>query len=102
MGTAFLTAINAAFRRIHLEDPNFDLAAKRFFYRPLHLYFFPENEYEGLLCATISAQNITRFFYAFFALIFLLNTNLFLETEIPVEQLPLYDLTNLWEPLHCL
>lgn len=71
LGTAFLTAVNGAFRRLRLQDLKYEASGKYFFYRPFHLYFFPEFEYEGLLAATISAQNITRFFYAFMVFIFL-------------------------------
>lgn len=73
LGTSFLTAVNAAFRRSHLQDPNFEPSGKHFFYRPFHLFFFPEHEYEGLLCATMSAQNITKFFYAITVLFLLAN-----------------------------
>ena len=95
VGTSFLTAVNGAFRRLHLQDPNFEASGKHFFYRPFHLYFFPEHEYEGLLCATISAQNITRFFYAITALFFLMNTSLFQEKGLTIKQFPLYDLSSL-------
>lgn len=61
LGNAFLTALNSALRRLQLLDPNFELAKKGFFYRRLHMLLMPEHEYEGILCATIVAQNIVRF-----------------------------------------
>jgi putative hemolysin len=50
---------------------------KLFFYRPFHLYFFPEHEYEGLFFAAVCAQNIARFCYAASAVLFLQATPLF-------------------------
>lgn len=47
-----------------------------FFYRPFHLFFFPDHEYEGLFFATICAQSITRFSYAAIAVLFLISTPL--------------------------
>ena len=73
VGTAFLTALNSSFRRIHKEDPRIKSIGKRFFYRPFHLFFFPEQEYEGIFFATISALNITRFGYATCAVLILLQ-----------------------------
>lgn len=72
IGTFFLTAVNNAFRRLHKNDAEkqFRTLGYRFFYRPFHLYFFPNHEYEGLFFATICAQNITRFCYTAAALIF--------------------------------
>jgi len=96
IGLAYLTAVNGALYRMHVQDPNFEVSGKRFFYRRFHLFFFPEHEYDGLLFATIAAKNVTRFFYAITSLIFLFNTKLFQEKILPVEQLPLYDFTNLW------
>jgi putative hemolysin len=79
IGTFFLTAVSSAFRRLHRRDSKKEIIAlgKLFFYRPFHLYFFPMHEYEGLLFATICAQNIARFCYAASAIIFLLLTPLF-------------------------
>ncbi len=79
VGTFFLTAVSSAFRRIHKRDSKKQLKelGNLFFYRPFHLFFFPDHEYEGLFFATICAQNITRFFYAACAIFFLVNTPLF-------------------------
>src|ERR1700733_1044631 len=63
LGHAFLTALNGALRRLQLQDPNFELGKPVFFYRRFHSFFMPEYEYEGLLCATIVAQNVIRFAY---------------------------------------
>ncbi len=73
ISTATLAALSGAFRRLHIQDPNFQPSRKRFFYHPIHLYFFPNHQYEGLLAATLSAQNITRFLYAVCALLFVIN-----------------------------
>jgi len=47
-----------------------------FFYRPFHLLFFKEHEYESIFFAAICAQNITRFCYAACAILFLTHTDL--------------------------
>jgi putative hemolysin len=75
IATAFLSALGGSFRRLHLQDPNFAPYQKHFFYRPFHLHFFPNHEYEGMLAAVLSAQNVTRFFYATSALLFVLSSN---------------------------
>jgi len=79
MGTFFLTAVSSAFRRIHKRDSKKQIKAlgNLFFYRPVHLFFFPDHEYEGLFFATLCAQSITRFSYAALAVLFLANTPLF-------------------------
>jgi putative hemolysin len=81
LGMFFLAALSKAFRQTHKRDSEKQLLAlgKLFFYRPMHLYFFPKNAYEGLLFATICAQNIARYCYAFSALIFFMATPLFQE-----------------------
>lgn len=79
IGTFFLTAVTSAFRRIHKRDSKKLLLStgKLFFYRPFHLYFFPQHEYEGLFFAAVCAQNVVRFFYAASAVLFLQATPLF-------------------------
>ncbi|NGX42027.1 MAG: Magnesium and cobalt efflux protein CorC [Chlamydiae bacterium] len=72
IGTAFLVAFNVAMRRMHLQEHKIETSTKLFFYRPIHVYFLPDFEYEGLLCANIAAQSITRFFYIFTAPLLLL------------------------------
>lgn len=99
LGTFFLTSVSSAFRRIHKRDSRRQLKAlgNTFFYRPFHLFFFPEHEYEGLFFVTICAQNITRFFYVTSAIFFLLNTPLF---EREASQIAhgegLYDFSLFW------
>lgn len=80
-GTFFLTALSSSFRRIHRRETKKLLKSlgPLFFYRPFHLHFFPDHEYEGLFFATVCAQNVTRFFYATSALLFLLGTSLVTE-----------------------
>lgn len=74
LGTAFLSALSASLRKLHLQDPNFEPSENRFFYRPFHLRFFPEHEFEGILAAVLSALNTTRFMFASSAILFVLNT----------------------------
>ena len=88
--------MNVAFGRMHFQGLKLEGSLKHFFYRPFHLYFLPEQEYEGLLCATLSAQNITRFFYAFFTLFFLLSVNFFRVESSPLDHPPLYDMAKMW------
>ncbi len=80
IGTAFLSALNAAFRKLHFQDPNYEPSQKEFFYRSLHNYLFPKHEYEGLLTAAISAQNITRCCFAISSLLLLLAPPFIFET----------------------
>ena len=96
IGTAVVNAVNGALRRLHSQDTDLETSEMIFPYRKLHHFFFPKYEYEGLLCASLSALTLTRFFFAFTSLIFLLNTPLF-EKEIPsIEELPLYNFIPLW------
>lgn len=96
-GTFFLTAVSSAFRRIHKREAKKQIAqlGNFFFYRPFHLFFFPEHEFEGLFFTTICAQNLARFCFATSAYIFLAHTELFTGK---VEALPsaLYDFTWFW------
>ncbi|MEI8124147.1 MAG: hemolysin family protein [Parachlamydiaceae bacterium] len=89
LGTFFLTALSSAFRRIHKRDSHkhIETAGKWFFYRPLQRYFFKDNEYEGIVFATICAQNIARFGYVASAIIFLLATPLFHQPGV-AHQIP--------------
>lgn len=79
LGTFFLTGLTSAFRKIHRRDSKklITAAGKGFFYRPFHLYFFPEQMYEGLFFAAVCAQNIARYCYVASAVIFLMATPLF-------------------------
>lgn len=96
LGTFFLTAVTSAFRRIHKRDSKKQIAAlgNLFFYRPFHLFFFPEHEYESLLFTTICAQNITRFCYAASAVIFLIHTPLLEHQTDNIHYT--YDFTWFW------
>lgn len=95
MGTFFLTAVISAFRRVHKRDSKKQMKAlgNLFFYRPFHLIFFPDHEYESLFFATICGQNVTRFFYAALSVLFLTNTKMYLANDI---SMPLYELSDLW------
>ncbi len=100
IGTFFLTAMTSAFRRIHRRDSKNQIigTGKGFFYRPFHLHFFPEHEYEGLFFATVCAQNVTRYCYVASAVIFLLATPLFQHKQgLPLTAMPqIYDFTLFW------
>ena len=73
LGTFVLTSLAAALRSIHEREGLKILKSigRKFFYRPLHLFFFPNDEYEGLFFATTCAQNMARFFFAGSAALFL-------------------------------
>lgn len=74
MGTFFLTAVSSALRRTNKRDLHKLLQSLggAFFYRPIHLFFLPEHEYEGIFFATTCAQNITRFCSTVAMLVFLI------------------------------
>jgi CBS domain containing-hemolysin-like protein len=99
LGTFFLTGLTSAFRKIHKRDSKklITAAGKGFFYRPLHLYFFPEQLYEGLFFAAVCAQNIARYCYVASAVIFLMATPLFdhefLNTQSTASE---YDFRAFW------
>ncbi len=78
-GMFFLTIINSALRKLHRKDAErqLDIIGLRFFYRPLHRFFLPNNEYEGLFFATLWTQSIVRFCYAVSVLGFLSQTTFF-------------------------
>jgi putative hemolysin len=96
--TFCLTALSSAFRRMHKKDAieQLNRLGKWFFYRPFHLHFFPQHEYEGLFFATIVAQNISRFCYAATILMFLSHTDLFHNAITAAESSAPYDFTWLW------
>lgn len=99
-GTFFLTALTSAFRRIHKRDSAKQMlaAGKWFIYRPFHLYFFPNHEYEGLFFAAVCAQNVARYCYAVSAILFLFATPLFqpAATAIAVPTPQTYEFTYFW------
>lgn len=74
LGTAFLSALSASLRKLHLQDPNFEPSESRFFYRPFHHRFFPQHKFEGILAAVLSALNTTRFLYASTAILSVSNS----------------------------
>lgn len=98
LGTFFLTALTSAFRRIQKRDwKQVAAPANWLFYRSFHLYFFPQNEYEGLFFASVCAQNIARCCYGAAAALFLLGTPLFDETLLTDPLLPSsYDFRIFW------
>lgn len=78
--------MTSAFRRVYRHDSKMHvLMGKGFFYRPFHMYFFPENEYEGLFFAAVCAQNIARYCYVGSMVFFLLETPLFLDNVTPLQ-----------------
>ncbi len=68
LGNFSLTALISALRKIHKRDSKklFKELGSRFFYRPLHLFFFPTHEFEGIFFSCITAQNLTRICFAVF------------------------------------
>lgn len=77
-GTFFLTSMSSALRRIHKHGSQLQFG-KAFFYRPIHCFFLPNYELEGIYFASICSQAITRFCSAVFIFIFLLFYFLFPE-----------------------
>ena len=65
IGLSLLTAFASALRRSHKRDSKKQLKeiGGFFTYRPFYLFFFPKDEYEGLLFSIICAQNVSRFFF---------------------------------------
>lgn len=57
------------------------LVSSRFFYAPIHNYFFPKFQREGLLFALSYGQNIARFFFSTAVVTFLFATPLFSSGE---------------------
>lgn len=75
-GTFILSAFSTAFRRIHpdMVQKQFTKLGKTFFYRPFHLFFFPNNDQEGIYFVTICALSLTRFCFCLSAFwLFLLS-----------------------------
>lgn len=75
IGLFTLTAFNSALRRLQKKDVKKKLSAtgKLFFYQSIHQFFFPHLSYEGIFFASTSAQNLLRFFYATFSILFLVS-----------------------------
>lgn len=71
-GLFLLTALASSLRRLNKKDSKKLLKeiGMLFIYRPFHLFFFPKEEYEGLLFASICTQNVCRFFFVLFAAFF--------------------------------
>lgn len=69
LGTFILTAFSTSLRRVLRRNSQKELEelGRLFFYRPVHLYFLPQHEYEGLIFASLSTLNFCRFLFAFTA-----------------------------------
>ena len=65
IATFMLEAFKIAFRRLQQKDIKKTLNAlgNGFFYRTLHLHFFPNRDYEGISFALTCSVTITRFCY---------------------------------------
>ncbi len=102
VGTSLLTALSSGLRSIHKRESEKQLKAlgNHFWYRKFHCYFFPEDEYETISFAVTSAQNITRFFFATFSIVFLMQTQAFqsilVEAEDFMTPVIAYCLATLW------
>lgn len=77
LGMFFLTAFKSALKKIQKKDSQRLLKSlgPAFLYRPFHLFFFPKQEYEGVFLATVCGQNVARFCYAGFAVMFLMGSS---------------------------
>ena len=97
LGIFLLTALSSAFRRMHKDDLQTQIASfgKFFIYRPFHLFFFKQQGFEGLFFTILCAQNIARFCYAIFTYLFMSNTHLF-KSIGPSEPSQLYDFSLFW------
>lgn len=84
VGSFSLTALSHSLRHLQKQKAQkLQLLPRFFFFRPLYLFFFPQQqEFEGLFFSILCAQNIMRFCYAVAAYVFLAHTPLFLQ-EIP-------------------
>jgi putative hemolysin len=78
-GSFFLTAFISAIRCLNRREAREEFIALKglFFYRPFHLFFFPEKEYEGIFFGSIVAQNLCRFCFAAASVFFLSQTKTF-------------------------
>lgn len=79
--------MTSAFRRVQKRDSIKQLKeiGNLFFYQSFHRFFFPKDDYEGIFFATICAQNIARFCYAAFSVIFLSRTHIVQQLDINNE-----------------
>lgn len=63
LGLFALASLASALRKLHERDST--IAMKEignvFFFHPVYSFFFPENDYEGILFSTTVAQSIARF-----------------------------------------
>ncbi len=73
-----MTALNSVFRRLPKRDLKKQLNSigNLFFYRPLHLLFFPNHEFEAIFFVSTFAQNTIRFCYAIISLLILIQTHI--------------------------
>lgn len=90
--------MTSALRRIQKRDSKkiIDASGSWFFYRPIHHYFFPKHQYEGLYFAAVCGQNLARFCYTASAVLFLLATPLFQHELQPAQAVASYDFSIFW------
>lgn len=76
IGTFFLTAIIASLRSLYEREGLKALKSlkKKFFYRSIHHFFYPQNEYEGLFFAALLAKNLTFFLFTGASTLFVFET----------------------------
>lgn len=86
-GLFCLTALSSAFRRLQRTNTTKQIHQNQrlFFYRTLHLLFFPQQEYEGLFFAITCAQNILRFCYALVSFFFMIHAGLIVVETDPTS-----------------
>lgn len=78
VGLFSLTALNSVMRRLQKRELKKQLNSigKFFFYRYIHLTFFPRHEFEGLFFASTFALNLVRFLFAITSLFLIISSNL--------------------------
>lgn len=78
VGIFSLTASTTTFRLYQKKNQKWQtkLTGKLFFYRNLHTFFFPQPQFEELIFANTLAQNLLRFAYAIFSILFLAHFGL--------------------------
>lgn len=77
-GLFCLSALNSVFRRFQKKELKkvFLEIGNLFFYRSIHVTFFPKQEFETLFFVNTFTQNILRFLYVIFSVVALMQTHL--------------------------
>jgi len=70
-GAFFLSVLQCALQQLHKPEEREKAFGLRFFYRPLHLLCFPENDNRGLYFMILWAHTVAQFCYATTCILFL-------------------------------